>query len=136
MANAEGKAGAAEGTDSGAGGTMDATTDATAAIDLAEAAGPLDRAEPSDAIDPVIETLLVKLWEAANERSGKIWSLAKLSKRSQIPQSSLRRHLTSLTEAGLVTVTLDEAGLGSSTLTEFGRSVCMDLFGTVGPATL
>jgi hypothetical protein len=29
-----------------------------------------------------------------------------------------------------VTVTLDETRLGSSTLTEFGRSVCAELFGT------
>jgi DNA-binding transcriptional ArsR family regulator len=106
MANAEGRA-------------------SIASVDLAPR---VEHPEPSDAIDPVIETLLGQLWEAANERGGKIWSLAKLSKRAQIPQSSLRRYLTSLTEAGLVTVTLDEAGLGSSTLTEFGRSVCMDLF--------
>jgi hypothetical protein len=150
MANAEGKAWTAEGAHAGAGETMDATIDvtmdatadatadatrdATAGGALAEAAAQPDRAEPSDAIDPVIEALLGQLWEAANESSGKIWSLAKLSKRSQIPQSALRRYLTSLTEAGLVTVTLDEAGLGSSTLTEFGRSVCSDLFGTAGPA--
>jgi DNA-binding transcriptional ArsR family regulator len=99
-------------------------------------------AGPLDAIDPVIETLLEQLWEAANEgggnaaraaasegQVGRIWSLAKLAKRCQLPQSALRRYLTSLTEAGLVTVTLDETGLGSSTLTEFGRSVCADLFG-------
>lgn len=111
------------------------------------------KAEPLDAIDPVIETLLGQLWEAANEgggevgrgaggdatqaanggRVGRIWSLAKLAKRCQLPQSALRRHLTSLTEAGLVSVTLDEAGLGSSTLTEFGRSVCADLFGASRP---
>nr|WP_175106241.1 helix-turn-helix domain-containing protein [Pararobbsia alpina] len=115
---------------------IDKTHDATAGIDLAETANPPGRAESSDAIDPAIETLLGQLWEAANESSGKTWSLAKLSKRAQIPQSSLRRYLTSLTEAGLVTVTLDETGLGSSALTEFGRSVCADLFGTTGPATL
>lgn len=87
-------------------------------------------ARESDAIDPVIETVLARLWDAANDPSGKIWSLAKLSKRTQLPQSTLRRYLTSLTEAGLVTVTLDDAGLGSSTLTEFGRSICTDLFDT------
>ena len=88
-----------------------------------------DNDPPSDAIDPVVEGLLGHLWEAANEPGGKVWSLAKLSKRAQMPQSTLRRYLSSLTEAGLVSVTLDEAGLGSSTLTEFGRSVCTDLFG-------
>ncbi|CAM2147452.1 protein of unknown function [Pararobbsia alpina] len=81
-----------------------------------------------DGIDPVVETVLAHLWEAANDPSGKVWSLAKLSKRTQLAQSTLRRYLTSLTEAGLATVTLDDAGLGSSTLTEFGRSVCSDLF--------
>jgi hypothetical protein len=104
-------------------------------------------AGPLDAIDPVIESLLGQLWEAANEagadaaqgtaseRVGRTWSLAKLAKRCQLPQSALRRYLTSLTEAGLVTVTLDETGLGSSTLTEFGRSVCADLFGTSRPSS-
>lgn len=86
-------------------------------------------AAAADAIDPVIEALLAQMWEAARDPSGKVWSLAKLSKRAQLPQSTLRRYLTSLTEAGIATVTLDEAGLGSSMLTEFGRSVCADLFG-------
>jgi hypothetical protein len=157
MANAEGRAGTIDETDAAAGEVMGATMDvevdvgvhlkvdpkeeikenvsenATSGINVAPR---VERSEPTDAIDPVIETLLGQLWEAANERGGKIWSLAKLSKRSQIPQSSLRRYLTSLTEAGLVSVTLDEAGLGSSTLTEFGRSVCMDLFGALGTAAL
>ena len=83
---------------------------------------------PEDAIDPVIERVLTQLWAAAIDPSGKVWSLAKLAKRTQLPQSTLRRYLTSLTEAGIATVTLDEAGLGSSTLTEFGRSICEDLF--------
>jgi DNA-binding transcriptional ArsR family regulator len=140
MANAAGKAGTVaatvNGTDSAAVEGVDARRDVrTAPAPSAELAAAVDHAVPSDAIDPVIEALLAQLWEAANDRSGKIWSLAKLSKRSQIPQSSMRRHLTSLTEAGLVTVTLDETGLGSSTLTEFGRSVCMDLFGALGTAT-
>jgi IclR helix-turn-helix domain len=153
MANAEGRAGTVDETDAAAGEVMGATMDVEVdvgvhlKVDLKEdvsenatsginAAPRVERSEPMDAIDPVIETLLGQLWEAANERGGKIWSLAKLSKRSQIPQSSLRRYLTSLTEAGLVSVTLDEAGLGSSTLTEFGRSVCMDLFGALGTAAL
>jgi IclR helix-turn-helix domain len=112
---------------------VDVSPNPTVGTDVTHA---VEHSPPTDAIDPVIETLLTQLWEAANERDGKIWSLAKLSKRSQIPQSSLRRYLTSLTEAGLVSVTLDEAGLGSSTLTEFGRSVCVDLFGAVGTAPL
>ncbi len=87
---------------------------------------------PEDAIDPVVERVLTQLWAAAVDRSGKVWSLAKLAKRAHLPQSTLRRYLTSLTEAGIATVTLDEAGLGSSTLTEFGRSICEDLF--VDPA--
>jgi hypothetical protein len=124
MANADSKAEPAEAVDVEAGETM-----TTANLGLAGNVSQADRDEPSDAIDPVFEALLAQLWEAANETGGKIWSLAKLSKRAQIPQSSLRRYLTSLTEAGLVTVTLDEAGFGSSTLTEFGRSVCEDLFG-------
>ncbi|HTJ92001.1 MAG TPA: helix-turn-helix domain-containing protein [Pararobbsia sp.] len=84
--------------------------------------------QADDAIDPVVAMVLAHLWEAANDPAGKTWSLAKLSKRTQLAQSTLRRYLTSLTEAGLVTLTLDDAGLGSSTLTEFGRSVCADLF--------
>jgi DNA-binding HxlR family transcriptional regulator len=43
--------------------------------------------------------------------------------------STLRRHLTQLQSAGVVTVDIDEDGRGHATLTEEGRELCDALFG-------
>lgn len=47
-------------------------------------------------------------------------SLARLSKRSELRMSTLRRFLTALEEAGIVTVELREDGTGSACLTAAG----------------
>lgn len=60
--------------------------------------------------------LLQALWRIEAEWPDKPCSLAKLSKQSQRPMSVLRRQLTLLEEAGLVTVTLDEGGVGGSVM--------------------
>ncbi|RKP45048.1 ArsR family transcriptional regulator [Pararobbsia silviterrae] len=83
----------------------------------------------ADEIDPAIAAVLSVLWETANDPSGKLASLARLGKRTQLAQSALRRYLTALSDAGLVSVALDEAGLGSAALTALGRTICEDLFG-------
>jgi DNA-binding transcriptional ArsR family regulator len=84
-------------------------------------------------LDPVVEQLLTVLWEAAREasedRSGKVWSLAKISKRADLPMSTLRRYLTQLQSAGVVDVQIDEEGRGSAALTGEGRELCEALFG-------
>jgi hypothetical protein len=87
-----------------------------------------------DMNDPQVQLVVVlgELWGARNESPGKPWSLAKLSKRAQLPMSTLRRLLTELTAAGLVDVEIRPDGTGSSVLTEQGASVCAELFGA-GP---
>jgi DNA-binding IclR family transcriptional regulator len=55
-----------------------------------------------DEIDPALIAILAQLWRAAQENPGRAWSLAKLSKQSGVPMSSLRRHLTALSDAALL----------------------------------
>jgi hypothetical protein len=83
-----------------------------------------------DMNDPQVQLVVVlgELWGARNESPDKPWSLAKLSKRAQLPMSTLRRLLTELTAAGLVEVELRTDGTGSAVLTEQGAQVCADLF--------
>jgi predicted ArsR family transcriptional regulator len=84
-------------------------------------------------LDPVVEQLLMLLWEAAREssedRASKPWSLAKISKRADLPMSTLRRHLTQLQSAGVVQVQFDDEGRGTALLTGEGRELCDALFG-------
>lgn len=47
-------------------------------------------------------------------------SLARLSKRTQLRMSTLRRILTALEEAGIVTVVINEDGTGTAVLTTAG----------------
>ncbi|CAB3752240.1 helix-turn-helix domain-containing protein [Paraburkholderia solisilvae] len=83
-----------------------------------------------DMSDPQVQLVAVlgELWEARNEAPDKPWSLAKLSKRVQLPMSTLRRLLTELTAGGLVDVELRPDGTGTAALTEQGVQVCADLF--------
>ncbi|GAB7522998.1 helix-turn-helix domain-containing protein [Paraburkholderia sp. 2C] len=83
-----------------------------------------------DMNDPQVQLVVVlgELWGARDESPGKPWSLAKLSKRAQLPMSTLRRLLTELTAAGLVDVESRPDGTGSAVLTEQGAQVCADLF--------
>ncbi len=55
-----------------------------------------------DEIDPALIAILAQLWRAAQETPGRAWSLAKLSKQSGVPMSSLIRHLTALSDAALL----------------------------------
>ncbi|MGF6638495.1 DNA-binding IclR family transcriptional regulator [Paraburkholderia sp. MM5496-R1] len=79
--------------------------------------------------DPELQLveLLVELWQAQQASPDKPWSLAKLSKRSQLPMSTLRRLLTELGTAGLVDVTIHPDGTGSATLTTQGLDLCTEL---------
>lgn len=56
-------------------------------------------------------------------------SLARISKRCQLPMSTLRRLLSGLEEAGIVTYTVNEEGRGNAALTEEGKGLA-DAFGT------
>jgi hypothetical protein len=78
--------------------------------------------------DPALAALLEQLWRAATSSPDKPWSLAKLSKQSQLQMSTLRRWLTDLVAADLVEVTINEDGSGSAALNARGRELCGALF--------
>ena len=64
-------------------------------------------------LDPGLEAILNVLSGHAMEAGGRGLSLARLAKRTGLRQSTLRRHLTLLEEAGIVRVTLEEDGSGT-----------------------
>ncbi|KAF1060287.1 DNA-binding protein [Burkholderia gladioli] len=88
--------------------------------------------EGEDGLDPVIVAVLGCLRDALSETPGRAWSLAKLSKRSQVPMSTLRRTLTELDAAGITKTELKEEGIGHAVLTEEGIGLSEALFGGQG----
>jgi DNA-binding IclR family transcriptional regulator len=81
-----------------------------------------------DEIDPALIAILAQLWRAAQETPERAWSMAKLSKQSAVPMSSLRRHVTVLSDAGLVWSAFTDVGAPTAALSESGREVCAQLF--------
>ena len=81
-----------------------------------------------DEIDPALIAILAQLWRAAQETPGRAWSLAKLAKQSGVPMSSLRRHLSALTDAALLDTTASDAGTPAAALSDAGRELCAQLF--------
>jgi hypothetical protein len=77
--------------------------------------------------DPVFIDVLEQLWTAFNEEREEAWSLAKLSKRSALPMSTLRRALTDL----VVRFEVAEDGRGYAALSEEGALLSEELFGFV-----
>jgi hypothetical protein len=95
-----------------------------------------------DEIDPALIAILAQLWRAAQETPGRPWSLAKLSKQSGVPMSSLRRHLTALSDAALLDpahpADPDANGENAANpltgaLSEAGRELCAQLFAQAPP---
>jgi hypothetical protein len=96
----------------------------------------------NDEIDPALIAILAQLWRAAQETPGRAWSLAKLSKQSGVPMSSLIRHLTALSDAALLDPPeSDNAGANrenaantpTAVLSEAGRELCAQLFAQSPP---
>ncbi|MEK6348539.1 MAG: ArsR family transcriptional regulator [Burkholderia sp.] len=83
-------------------------------------------------LDPVIVAVLACLRDALTETPGRAWSLAKLSKRSQVPMSTLRRTLTQLDGAGLTRTEIGEDGLGHVALSDEGAALADALFAEGG----
>lgn len=86
--------------------------------------------QDENGVDPTLVAILAVLHDAANDPTGKPWSLPKIEKRAQLPMSTLRRVLTQLDAAGLTMTTLSEDGQGSASLTAEGRALCAQLFDT------
>ena len=82
----------------------------------------------ADEFDPVLLSVLAQLWQASRAAPDRAWSLAKLSKRAQVPMSDLRRGLTQLQGAGLVAVTAGEDGRECAVLQHQGLALCAALF--------
>ena len=68
-------------------------------------------ADDAPQLPPEILRILFEL-EQDFARNGAPLSLARLSKRTELRMSTLRRYLTLLEEAGVVTVTLNDDGTG------------------------
>lgn len=79
-------------------------------------------------VDPVKVTILRQLWEASRE-PGSLWSLAKLSKRSGVPMSTLLRTLSEFEMAGIVDVTTMDDGRSFASLNATGIEVFPELLG-------
>lgn len=97
-----------------------------------------------DEIDPAMIAILAQLWRAAQETPTRAWSLAKLSKQSGVPMSSLIRHLTALSDAALLEPAAvdgpDSRGENTpnaptAALSEAGRELCAQLFASAPPGT-
>jgi hypothetical protein len=96
----------------------------------------------NDGIDPALIAILAQLWRAAQETPGRAWSLAKLSKQSGVPMSSLIRQLTALSDAALLEPPDPEnagadrenaANTPAAVLSDAGRELCAQLFAQSPP---
>ncbi|MFJ3058574.1 helix-turn-helix domain-containing protein [Herbaspirillum sp. NPDC087042] len=88
---------------------MDSETPAT------EDAGLQARAQQMG-VPPEVLLIVETLQLDAEEKAGGALSLARLSKRTQLRMSTLRRFLSALEEAGVVGVEMNEDGTGSVSL--------------------
>jgi DNA-binding transcriptional ArsR family regulator len=80
-----------------------------------------------DQIDDAVLATLSALHADANDERGHYaepgMSLAKLSKRVEQRMSTLRRNLSALEDAEIVSVVLNEDGTGRAVLTAFGMAI-------------
>lgn len=76
----------------------------------------------ADGIDPLTIAILRALHEDREDERD--MSLARLAKRVGARQSTLRRQLTALEDAGVVRVELDDDGSGTVSLTTEGSALC------------
>lgn len=81
----------------------------------------MDDAQDSlqDQLPPELVRILDELYQEY-QRSQAPLSLARLSKRTELRMSTLRRFLTALEEAGIATVVVNDDGTGNAILTAAG----------------
>lgn len=75
--------------------------------------------DTSDPLPPELTSILDELYRHGQDKQTPL-SLARLSKRTALRMSTLRRFLTALEETGIVTVMLNEDGTGTAMLTVAG----------------
>lgn len=75
--------------------------------------------EDPEVLPPELVRILEELYQE-HQRSGAPLSLARLSKRTELRMSTLRRFLTALEEAGIATVVVNDDGTGNAILTAAG----------------
>ena len=83
----------------------------------------------NDEMEAELLIVLRNLWDAHQESPQKPWSLAKLSKRTRRPMSSLRRLLTVMESGNLISMVIRDDGIGYASLTLDGRVLCDQVFG-------
>lgn len=80
--------------------------------------------EIDDAVLAILSALHAEAVAERSSRPGTGLSLAKLSKRTALRMSTLRRHLTALESAEIIHVVANEDGTGRATLTALGTAIC------------
>ncbi|EJL84781.1 hypothetical protein PMI16_03731 [Herbaspirillum sp. CF444] len=75
--------------------------------------------DASEQLPPELVRILDELYQEY-QRSQAPLSLARLSKRTELRMSTLRRFLTALEEAGIATVVINDDGAGNAILTAAG----------------
>jgi len=75
--------------------------------------------DASEQLPPELVRILDELYQEY-QRSQAPLSLARLSKRTELRMSTLRRFLTALEEAGITTVVINDDGTGNAILTAAG----------------
>ncbi|WP_293778735.1 ArsR family transcriptional regulator [uncultured Oxalicibacterium sp.] len=90
---------------------------------------PQQSTEEHDGLDPIKVTILRHLWEAAQEAGDAPWSLAKLSKRTCIPMTTLLRVLNEFDNAGIVDMRAHDDGRRFAALNATGLEIFSTLFG-------
>ena len=79
-------------------------------------------------VDPIKAAILRQLWEASREPN--LWSLAKLSKRANVPMSTLLRTLAEFEAAGIIDIATEEDGRSFASLNAVGIDIFPSLFNT------
>ena len=88
--------------------------------------------EIDDAVLLILSALHADASNQENHRGESGLSLARLSKRTELRMSTLRRHLTALEDAEIVNVVVNEDGTGRAALTSYGMAIFDALDETAG----
>ncbi|WP_211444402.1 helix-turn-helix domain-containing protein [Collimonas humicola] len=88
--------------------------------------------EIDDAVLLILSALHADASDQDSHRGEPGLSLARLSKRTELRMSTLRRHLSALEDAEIVSVAVNEDGTGRAALTPYGMAIFDALDETTG----